>query len=65
MQDVLCPFDGRPCEKTCPDRYCDTPDGGCIVTSVLELGGYVIPLNDDGDVAFVFAPDNKAGGGTL
>ena len=65
MQDRICPFDGKPCEKTCPDRFIDTPDGGCIATMVLDMGGQVIALNRAGDVAFVFTPDNKAGGGAL
>ncbi len=27
MKDVICPLDGQPCEKDCPDRYTDHPGG--------------------------------------
>ena len=30
MSDRICPLDGKPCEKDCPDRFHDTPDGGCL-----------------------------------
>lgn len=34
--DVLCPIDQMPCEKNCPDRYRDRPEGGCLLTTLLE-----------------------------
>lgn len=42
MSQIRCPLDGRPCEKDCPDRY--QPDGGCALTTLLELGGSVLAI---------------------
>ena len=44
---IICPVDNRPCELSCPDRYTDTPDGGCILTTAQEMGCTVIVLGDD------------------
>lgn len=38
MKDRICPLDGKPCEKDCPDRFHDTPDGGCQLTLVQDMG---------------------------
>ena len=38
MKDIICPLDGKPCEKDCPDRYIDHPGGGCFLTTAQELG---------------------------
>lgn len=46
MKDVICPLDGKPCEKDCPDRYFDAPEGGCFLTTALELGIAVVVLQD-------------------
>ena len=35
---VICPLDGLPCEKGCPDRYKDRPEGGCLLTTSLAAG---------------------------
>ena len=45
MRQVICPLDGKPCEQDCPDRYIDQPEGGCILTTAMELGCSVISLN--------------------
>ncbi len=42
MKDVICPIDGRPCEKDCPDRYIEQPGGGCALTTAKELGAKII-----------------------
>lgn len=42
MKDVICPIDGRPCEKDCPDRYLEQPGGGCALTTAQELGAKII-----------------------
>ena len=55
MIDRICPIDGRPCEKNCPDRYIDDPRGGCILTDVKERGGKIIPLGG-GDYVCVINP---------
>ena len=34
---LLCPVDGKPCERDCPDRYRDRPEGGCFLTTFLEF----------------------------
>ena len=39
MTQITCPIDGRPCEATCPDRYVDRPDGGCLLTTLMEFSG--------------------------
>ena len=44
MQDLICPLDGQPCEKDCPDRYIDQPEGGCFLTTAQELGASVFNL---------------------
>ena len=46
MKDIICPLDGRPCEKDCPDRYCDVPEGGCFLTTALEQGVTVLVVRD-------------------
>lgn len=38
MNDRICPIDGKPCEKDCPDRFHDTPDGGCLLTLCQDMG---------------------------
>ena len=55
IRDCICPLDGRPCEKSCPDRYIDDPRGGCILTDVKEAGGKIYPLGG-GDYACVINP---------
>lgn len=54
-KDVICPLDGKPCEKGCPDRYEDQPEGGCTLTTAVELGGQALRLND-GSTAILFTP---------
>lgn len=44
MQQLICPLDGLHCEKDCPDRYHDEPEGGCLLTTFLELGGNTLIL---------------------
>ena len=39
MKDIICPLDGKPCEKDCPDRYIDHPGGGCFLTTAQGDGG--------------------------
>lgn len=34
MKQRICPLDGKPCEKNCPDRYKDDPRGGCILVAL-------------------------------
>ena len=38
MNDRICPLDGKPCEKSCPDRYPNDPRSGYIaaITRLLE-----------------------------
>lgn len=45
MQTVICPIDGKPCEESCPDRYHDMPDGGCFLTTAMELGATVVLID--------------------
>lgn len=46
MTEIICPIDGRPCEETCPDRYTDRPEGGCLLTTAMELGANVIIVRE-------------------
>lgn len=46
MNNVICPLDGKPCEKDCPDRYVDAPGGGCILTTAWEQGITVVILQE-------------------
>ena len=32
----ICPLDGKPCEKDCPDRYQNDPQGGCILNAYID-----------------------------
>mgnify|MGYP000034293190 CR=1 FL=1 len=57
-EDIICPLDGKPCEKDCPDRYIDHPGGGCFLTTAQELGAKIIDLGG-GDVGMMFTPNGK------
>lgn len=48
MNDRICPIDGKPCEKDCPDRFTDTPDGGCLLTPFQDMELPVLYLDDQG-----------------
>ena len=37
MNDRICPLDGKPCEKSCPDRYPNDPRGGCILVAMHDV----------------------------
>lgn len=32
----ICPLDGMPCSKNCPDRYPDDPAGGCVLCALYD-----------------------------
>lgn len=55
MKDVICPLDGRPCEKDCPDRYTDQLNDGCTLTTARGLGAKIIDLGG-GDIGMLFIP---------
>lgn len=38
MDQIICPIDGKPCEKDCRDRYQDKPEGGCALSDALAAG---------------------------
>jgi hypothetical protein len=44
MKDIICHLDNKPCEKDCPDRYVDRPEGGCFITTALEQGVTVVTI---------------------
>lgn len=46
MNEIICPIDGRPCDPSCPDRYIDHPEGGCILTTVTDLTDVVIVVDE-------------------
>ena len=47
MPQVICPLDNQPCEQDCPDRYKDAPEGGCFLTTAMELGCTVITFTKE------------------
>ena len=58
MSNILtCPLDNQPCERDCPDRYTDRPEGGCILTTALEQGYTLIDLGGN-DVGILIRPDS-------
>lgn len=61
MKQLICPLDNLPCEKDCPDRYKDTPEGGCFLTTAQEMGAKILNLGG-GDVGMLFMPGGDAGG---
>ena len=60
MSEIICPLDNRPCEPDCPDRFKDTPDGGCILTKFWELGATLLNLGG-GNVGMMFLPGGANG----
>ena len=38
MKQLICPLDNRPCERDCPDRYKDRPEGGNVGAVFLPGG---------------------------
>ncbi len=61
MRQITCPIDGKPCEQDCPDRYIDQPEGGCWLTTAIELGGHIISIDEHGRVACAFTPRGSKG----
>lgn len=55
MKQIICPIDGKPCEKDCPDRYTDRAEGGCILSTAQELGAKIVCLGGC-DYGMVFRP---------
>lgn len=60
MKQVVCPIDNRPCERDCPDRYIDTPEGGCFLTTAQEFGAKILDFGG-GDVGMLFMPGGADG----
>ena len=57
MKTIICPLDGSPCEKDCPDRYVDRPEGGCVLTTAQELGAKFLNFGG-GNIGMIFTPNN-------
>lgn len=58
MEQLICPLDEVPCERDCPDRYIDQPEGGCILTTAQELGAQIISLGD-GLAGILYVPRER------
>lgn len=58
MNQVKCPLDGKPCERDCPDRYQDRPEGGCFLTIAQSMGAQILDLGG-GSVGMLFMPEDK------
>ena len=61
MKQLLFPLDGKPCERDCPDRYGDRPEGGCMLTTAQEQGAKIIDLGGGG-VGLMFLPGGASDG---
>lgn len=59
MKQLICPLDGKPCSRDCPDRYQDRP--GCTLTAAQEHGAQIIDFGG-GSVGMVFLPGGGADG---
>lgn len=57
MEQLICPLDGNPCEKECPDRYVDRPEGGCVLTTAQELGAKFLNFGG-GNIGMIFTSNN-------
>lgn len=55
MKELLCPLDGEPCERDCPDRYHGRPEGGYMLTTARELGAKILDFGG-GNVGMMFTP---------
>ena len=42
MKETICPFDGRPCDPACEQRYVDLPEGGCVLSDFAAAASCVI-----------------------
>ena len=49
MKQRICPLDGKPCEKSCPDRYKDDPRGGCILVAMHDMSEDYNAKKEGGD----------------
>lgn len=49
MNDRICPLDGKPCERSCPDRYPNDPRGGCILVAVHDVSEDYNAKKEGGD----------------
>lgn len=58
MDQLICPLAGTPCERDCPDRYVDQPEGGCILTTAQKLGCTIIYLGGD-TVGALYVPSGE------
>lgn len=46
MKQLTCPIDGKPCERDCPDRYADSSEVGCILTTAQKMGANLLIVRD-------------------
>lgn len=58
MKELLCPLEGEPCERDCPDRYHGRPEGGCMLTTAQELGAKILDFGG-GSVGMMFTSGVK------
>lgn len=58
MNQVICPLDNCPCEWDCPDRYNDSPEGGCMLTTAQAQGATILDFGG-GTVGMLFTPGGR------
>lgn len=58
VKRLICPLDKKPCERDCPDRYTDQPEGGCYLTTAQELGAKILDFGG-GNVGMMFLPGGE------
>ena len=58
MEQLICPLDGKTCERDCPDRY---GEGGCLLTTAQELGAKSLDFGGV-NVGMMFLPGDDTDG---
>lgn len=58
MKQRICPLDGKPCEKSCPDRYPNDPRGGCILVAVHDACEDHNTKREEGTTMDIFTTDD-------
>ena len=58
MKQRICPLDGKPCERSCPDRYPNDPRGGCILVAMHDACEDHNTKREEGRTMDIFTTDD-------
>ena len=58
MKQRICPLDGKPCERSCPDRYPNDPRGGCILVALHDACEDHNTKREEGTTMDIFTTDD-------